>query len=161
MKNVFIVLGCFALLFLIASFFETPESQRASSAATEKEPDPNTATIELGQAMIGELVKPGQTLIRVIQSPPEPQKERGLICFAYFESGIGSEYVLWNPNTQRTMVFHSNGLVEVIPSGRADTWDEASPPSECKAGRDKYFRKVVRQDLLYPSAQQLSSRPKN
>jgi hypothetical protein len=158
MKNIITIFGaCCALVLIIISFDKTSPKYEPP-ATTENETDPRTTTIQLGKTMIGSLVKPGQTLIHVIQSPPE---DGGEICFAYFDSAIGSEYVLWNPNTQRTIVYHSNGLVETIPSGRTDTWDEGFPPQYCKAGRDDNFRKIVRTDLLNPSTQKVQPLPKN
>lgn len=142
-----IVLGvCCALIFVIVSFNKT--SPEPATVSAPEQIDHNSATIQLGQTMIGELVKPGQTLIHVIQSPPETSGDLGQVCFVYYNSAIGSEYVLWNPNNQRTIVFHSNGLVEIIPSGKLDTWDGNFTPQFCKAGRDDNFKKIVRKDLL-------------
>lgn len=101
--------------------------------------------------MIGEIVKPGQTLIHIIQSPPGASEERGLVCYVYFDSAIGSEYVLWNPNNNRTVVYHSSGLVEIMPSGRTSSWDERFKPPFCKEGRDQDFKKIVRRDILKPA----------
>jgi hypothetical protein len=117
-----------------------------SPKSTEKT-NSNDAIIELGQAMVGEVVKPQQTLIRVIQSPPGQHGERGDVCFVYYDRAVGPEYVIWVPENGRTLVFHSNGLAEVIPTGRVWSWDNFTP-SECKAGRDENFRKVVRRDIL-------------
>jgi hypothetical protein len=163
MKNAFIILSLYCGFIFVATSCNKPssESEQHTVAAPASEPDPKTATIQLGETMIGELVKPGQTLVHVIQSPPEPPEERGQICFVYFDSAIGSEYVFWNPNTQRTVIYHSNGLVEIIPSGRTDTWDGYFTPPFCKAGRDENFRKIVRHDLLNPPAQKVPLLPKN
>jgi hypothetical protein len=154
MKNMLIILGvCCALVFAITTLNKTAtKPERPNAATPESEPDARAATIELGETMIGKLVKPAQTLVHVIQSPPESYEQRGDICFVYFNTAIGFEYVLWNPNTQRTVVYHSDGLVEIIPSGHVDTWDGEFMPHFCKAGRDDTRRQIVRQDLLDASA---------
>jgi hypothetical protein len=137
------------LVLLSLPFLACDDSRKTPAQEQPAKPvDPNTATIEFGQNMIGELVKPGQTLIHVIQSPPEYATERGSVCFVYFNSAIGSEYVLWNPNNNRTVVWHSNGVVEVIPSGRTSYWEGGFTPHFCKEGRDENFKKIVRKDLL-------------
>jgi hypothetical protein len=150
------------LVGLLAALFLACDDTKPSITTTDAETpiDPNTATITLGRTMIGELVQPGQHLLRVIQSPPESGEERGLVCFVYFERAIGSEYIVWNPNTLRTVVYHSNGLVEIVPSGRASYWDGFFEPPFCKAGRDDYRKKLVRHDLLNPPAQKVGVLPK-
>jgi len=164
MKNMLIIFGASCMLLLVILLFDktSPDSKKSSATTPESEPDPRTATIQLGETMVGNLVKPEQTLIHVIQSPPEQPSQHGEVCFVYFNSAIGSEYVLWQPDlNNRMVVWHSNGLVEIIPSGRSDTWNEGFTPPFCKAGRDETRHKIVRQDLLYPAAQKPHPLPKN
>jgi len=149
-KNLLITWGvvCVLVAIVIAPRF-APQFKASSPVHSQPEMryDYNLELIKMGRAMIGDTVKPGQTLIHVIRSPSNSEG-RGEVCFVFFNTGIGDEYVIWNPLRETTTIYHSNRLIEYLPSDRTSYWEDAYRPHQCEAGHDD-SRDIVRWDILH------------